>query len=331
MRTTIKSISLKLALSTATVSRVLSERDGAAIAENTRRRVLEMANEMGYRPNRAARALATGKTHLVALALNHARSSYYVKVMHQTLDWLRAEGYDLMVSHMGEEGDGIDALGLSAWPFDGILAVDNSIDIDNHLRGSLLQQTPFVNMGAFLSPYADGVGVDMAHGATEAVRHLLAIGCRHIGYLAAAGEMEAGHSRYDAFISGVRQAGAEPETIVISQETRAAAREAVLAFFHSNGCLDGLFCFNDDLALGAYRALCDLRLRIPEDVALVGCDGIEEAEYLETPLTTIVLPVEQMCAHGWQLLKRRMEYRSAPLQQIYLKPQLEIRASSARR
>ena len=66
---------------------------------------------------------------------------------------------------------------------------------------------------------------------------------------------------------------------------------------------DALFCTNDDGAIGCYRGLRDLGLRVPEDVALVGCDGIEDTEYLETPLTTIVQPVEELSRLGWEFEK----------------------------
>jgi LacI family transcriptional regulator len=77
--------------------------------------------------------------------------------------------------------------------------------------------------------------------------------------------------------------------------------------------------------------LCDLKLKVPEQVALVGCDGIPDTEYLECPLTTLVQPVVAMCASAWQFFQQRQEQPSSKRQAVILKPKLEIRDSSRRK
>jgi LacI family transcriptional regulator len=331
MRVTIQDIALRLQLSPATVSRVLNRRADSFISEATRKRVLKAAAEMGYRPNRAARALATGTTHLVLLATSRARSPYYTKVMYQLQDELRRDGYDLIMGQMGrDDEEGLNAPGLSEWPSDGIIAVDVLAHLRPYLQNSLLLNTPFLRLGNTGEKTTDYVALDLYSGAVEAVQHLAAIGCRRIGYLTGQGGGHAGDARYDAYTASMRELGREPECILCPCETKSAARAALHEYAQKHGCPDGIFCFNDDLALAGYRALCDLRRRVPEDVALVGCDGIEDIEYLETPLTTLALPVEQMCALAWEYLKRRMADPAAPLQQTIMKPHLEIRASSRR-
>jgi DNA-binding LacI/PurR family transcriptional regulator len=92
--------------------------------------------------------------------------------------------------------------------------------------------------------------------------------------------------------------------------------------------VDALFCHNDDVAFGAYRALCDLGVGVGGEIALVGCDGIEEADYLACPLTTIAQPITEMCALAWEFLHRRMQDPGCPLQQRILRPELLVRAST---
>jgi len=111
---------------------------------------------------------------------------------------------------------------------------------------------------------------------------------------------------------------------------RAEVRRTIGSYIERFGCPNGIFCYNDDMALGAYRGLCDLGLRVPEQVALVGCDGIEDTQYLETPLSTIVQPVEEMCALAWQFLQKRMQEPDYICQQGIITAKLEIRASSDR-
>jgi LacI family transcriptional regulator len=104
-------------------------------------------------------------------------------------------------------------------------------------------------------------------------------------------------------------------------------RHAVTEYVREHGPPDGIFCHNDDFAIGAYRALRDMGLRIPDDVALVGCDNLEETAYLDVPLSTIAVPTEELCRTGWEFLYRRMHDPSAPLQCAILQPQLVVRAS----
>jgi len=331
VRITIQAIATHLQLSPATVSRVLNRREDAFISQTTRQRVLRAAAEMGYRPNRAARALVTGRTDLITLALNRVRSSYYTEVIYQLQEQLRRDGYETLVGQMaGERDTGLDALGLSEWPTDGIIIVDPLSDLRPLARGSLLQQTPFVCIGTVPIEVADYVVVDLDSGAREAVEHLISLGCRRIGYFAGKGVCHPGDARYDAYSRTIQEAGLQPEIIAVAPATRSHARAALCDYVRDRGCPDGLFCFHDDLALAAYRALCDLGLRVPEEVALVGCDGIQETQYLEKPLTTIVQPLESMCALAWQYLQRRMQDPAAPLQQTILTPCLEIRPSSRR-
>jgi LacI family transcriptional regulator len=131
----------------------------------------------------------------------------------------------------------------------------------------------------------------------------------------------------------MRQAKLKPEFIYypLSEQQRTSARELIQQYIGKHGCPEAIFCHSDDAALGIYRGLCDLKLRVPEDVALVGCDGIQDTEYLECPLTTLVQPVAAMCATAWRFLLQRMEQPTTKLQRANLKPKLVIRESSRRK
>ena len=102
----------------------------------------------------------------------------------------------------------------------------------------------------------------------------------------------------------------------------------MLEYIREHGCPEAIFCRNDHMALGAYRALRDHGKRVPEDVAIVGCDGIPEAKYLDAPLTTIEQPLAEMCALGWKFLKQRIENPELPQQAAVLMSDLVVRKSS---
>ena len=131
----------------------------------------------------------------------------------------------------------------------------------------------------------------------------------------------------------MRQAGLKPEFLYYqaSDQQRSIVRQLVQDYIRKEGCPEAFFCHSDDVALGIYRGLCDMKLRIPGEVALVGCDGIQDTEYLECPLSTLVQPVAAMCATAWQFLQQRLANPAIKRQWEILKPSLQIRESSSRK
>jgi LacI family transcriptional regulator len=131
----------------------------------------------------------------------------------------------------------------------------------------------------------------------------------------------------------MRQAGLKPKFLYypLSEQQRPLVRQSIQDYVREEGCPEAIFCHSDDVALGIYRGLCDLKLRVPGDVALVGCDGIQDTEYLECPITTLVQPVAEMCATAWRFMLRRLESPLVKRQSLVLKPELIVRESSRRR
>jgi len=324
MPVTIRDVAKRLGISHTTVSRVLNGKRGTFISRATRERVLEVAREMGYQPNPIARALASGRTQMVALWINETHTPFYAKVLHCIQQQAWQHHYEMIISaYSGERGLLLGISGLSGWPTDGILAVDLLRPIDVPLPA---MPVPVVTIGVFYVESVDYVGIDLTSATIEAVQHLLAPGCRRVAYMG----IDEVDSRYEAYTATVEQAGRKPEYIVVPDGRRSSARQALVEYVKARGHPDAIFCHNDDAAIGAYRALRDLDLKIPDDVALVGCDGIEDTEYLDIPISTIVQPVERMCELRWQYLECRMSAPSMPLQQTILKAQLVIRESSRR-
>lgn len=333
MKSSLREVALRAGVSDATVSRVLNSVD-ARIAPETRQRVQRAADEMGYQPNRTARALATGRTQTLALWASNLRSPHSARMIYQTREETIQHEYDLMICGYLFRADGaLDTSRLLSWPVDGILTVDLPRGDIPGLEGHLLGGKPFVNMGGYVVEDADHVRVDFTHQARKAVRHLHDVGCRRIAYLLPDWFdwfRQCGDERLQAYESVMAEIGQPPEFLVSPDETRGAVGPILKEHVRRHGCPDGLFCFNDDMAIGAYRALRDLGRRIPEDVALVGCDGIDDTAYLDPPLTTIIQPIEEMCATAWSFLARRIREPHIPTQQVTLQPRLEVRGSSRR-
>jgi len=130
--------------------------------------------------------------------------------------------------------------------------------------------------------------------------------------------------------TAMQELGREPEYILTYEEKREAVAPALTAHIRAHGAPDGLFCYNDDMAIGTYPVFQELGIRIPEDVAIIGCDGLRDTSYLQPTLSTIVQPLQQVCATAWSFLKNRIDVPSTPLQQVVIPARLEIRNSSRR-
>ena len=326
MSVTQKQIADKLGVSRPLV--VLALSDHPSVAEKSRARIKAMALKMGYQPNHAARTLARGRAETVALWIAGKYTPHYARVVRSTEIQLKQNRYELIVSDLAGRGAGEGSLISSRWPVDGILVMDAPWHVNAYLRTHPGRRLPCVSMGAYCSDETDSIAIDLFSGAVAAVEHLVNRGGRRIVHLTPTLENNPGEARRYAYTKVLKKAGLTPEFIVVTDQSRATAREAVREHIRAHGCPDAIFCHNDDMAIGAYRGVYDMGLRVPEDVALMGCDGIEDTEYLPCPISTIVQPIEEMCALGGGFLRNRMEKPRTALQRAMLKPTLAIRDSS---
>ena len=220
------------------------------------------------------------------------------------------------------------------WPVDGVLAVDPpEPDILARLLGDSAagSKTPRVYLGSGrdVAWNGDFVRVDLGAGAAVAVAHLAGAGCRRIAYSVPHGLHQPGNEVYDAYCAAMSCAGLVPETIIHDRWDMASARRDVRDYVVKRGAPGGVYCHNDELAIAAFRALRDLGLRVPEDVLLIGCEGNEFMAYFDPPLSTISMPVAEMCRTAWSLLERRLQTPDAPPEQVTLPHRFWKRESSA--
>ncbi len=336
-RPTRKDVAALANVSGTTVSRVLGGRADESISPRARDRVLKAARELGYAPNPAAKALRSGRTGLIAFWMCLEYSLYRSRVLAEMRSLLAPTDYALAVTDVDEDyawHRSIDrALRV---PAEGIVALDATTAAYAFLEESdrLAPNVPFVSMGASWSDRRSYVGVDLRWGAEAAVRHLLETGRRRIAYLVPQGTwfVDAG-DRFEGYRDAVEAAGYAPQTIAVPDvpQTRVAAIAEALAELKTKGSLpDALLCFYDDMAVDAAPALQSLGLEPGEDVALVGFNGQEGLDRLPVPLSTVRQPIERMCALAYEFLSAQIEDPTAPPKQVLLRPELIVRASSAR-
>lgn len=299
------------------------------VSQKSRERILAAAQEMGYRPNPHARALRRQRSGIIALIIPNQISTHYSHVARELNRLVRRERQELIITEM----DAAEARQtLSHVPVDGVIAVDIPSQAVTHRQLLAARAIPLVSMGAACSGETDSVLVDLEAGTRQVMAHLLRAGYRRIAHATFVHEQPPAAGRWQGYQQAMVEAGLTPEFIYypLTKQLRPVTRQFVQDYIQQHGRPEAIFCHSDDAALGVYRGLCDLKLRVPQDVALVGCDGIEDTEYLECPLTTLVQPVEEMCAAAWKFLGDRLAQPDLPKQSLVLQPRLEIRQSSTR-
>ena len=297
------------------------------VAEKSRRRIQAAAREMGYQPNPHARALRRHRTGIIALWIPDQISTHYNHVAREFNLLVKTAGCELVISEVGTAESG---QALSHVPVDAVIAVDAPAQVEAHRRRAAGDSVPFISIGAYCAEKTDFVRVNLLAATRKLMAHLLDSGFRRIAHATFLEEDQPQASRRMGYLEAMRRARLRPEFIYypLSPQQRPVTRQLIQDYIRQHGCPEAIFCHSDDAALGIYRGLCDLKLRVPDDVALAGCDGIQDTEYLECPLTTLVQPVTAMCAAAWEFLARRLERPALKPQRRVLPAQLAIRPST---
>src|SRR4051812_21985198 len=333
MAVSLKDVALAAGVSIKTVSNVVN--DYPFVSSSTRTRVQAAIVELGYRPNLSARRLRSGRSGLIALSLPEIAASYFAELADEVVIAAEARGLTVLIDKTGGQRghEQQTAAGIRANVVDGTIASPLAMTAEDV---ALLGRTrPLVLLGERLSRVAvDHVAIDSVAAARAATAHLIERGCRTIAVL---GTSEApnnttGALRLQGYHEALAAAGMPPDPALhgdVSWFHRPDGHAAMQAVLARRPALDGVFCFNDLLAIGALRALREAGRRIPEDVAVVGFDDVEDCLYTAPPLSSISPDKAAIAATAIDLLVRRMD-NTAPLepQEIFPPYRLVVRASS---
>ncbi len=334
MAASIYDIARRLNLSAMTVSRALNQGDKSYVSPETRRRVMQAARELGYTPNRNARALVTKKTNAVSVWIDHLHSSVYAQIAEACRSQIQSAGYDVNICEMGWHFQEPGKYHRAEWAVDGVIAVDPPVEVELNEYLNLLPGAPLprVNIGSghgVVWP-GDYVRVDLQSGTRAAVKHLISAGCRRIAYAAPSWINRPGLGNFSDFTETVTQAGLVPEYIGYSDWSLPGIRVTTRDYITAHGAPDGIYCHYDEISIASFRAIRDLGLHVPKDVMIIGCEGNEFTAYFDPPLSTIAIPIAEMCTRAWQLLHRRMGDAQVPAEQTLLSYEFFNRESSMR-
>jgi LacI family repressor for deo operon, udp, cdd, tsx, nupC, and nupG len=300
---TIQDVAREANVSTATVSRVLSQ--PGLVVEATRARVLDAVARLGFAPNRTARALRQRRTSRILLTVPVISNPLFGDMIQGAERAAREAGFAVILGetlHSREQEDAYSTM-LASREVDGLIftspvAPASLTEAIRRAEG----KAPVVNAFEYSPDFGvSSVHIDDAGAAAAAIGHLVALGHRRIGVIAGVARVLTSRDR----LRGAADAMARHR---LSDELRirhgdysiesglAAARELI-----AEGAT-ALFCFSDEMAIGALAGVRAAGLTCPRDISIVGFDGIRFGRYLDPPLTTIVQPAEAIGSRAAQIL-----------------------------
>jgi LacI family transcriptional regulator len=292
MAVRLKDIARDLGVSVVTVSKVL--RGNSDISDATRRRVLKRMKELNYQPNMMARGLASGQTYTVGLVVPDLVHPFFAEFAKSLSGVLRTSKRALILASSEEDPDverqeirtllsrGVDVLMIASCQ----ASLRNFYELGDVRTPYLLFDRNFPHLAAHF------VGSDDVHVGEMATKHLIEIGRKRIAHIG-------GKNTSPSFdrLRGYRNALAESrlpalENYVIVRERMEESGDmvgfqAMQELLKLDPRPDAVFCYNDLTAIGAIEATFEAGLRVPEDIAVIGCGNLRYANYLRVPLSSI--------------------------------------------
>jgi LacI family transcriptional regulator len=335
-RATSADVAQRAGVSRTTVSFVLNDRPNANIADETRRRVLAAAAELGYHVHGAARALAGGASFTIGLVLRQLPEQVAADALLADTLWgvgqeVHKGGYRVLVEPLSPDGGRYSDL-VRSQRVDGLIVSGPRSD-DEELAALVEEEYPIILQGSLPGLAAPSVDVDNRAGARDAVDHLVGLGHRQIACITNAPRAyTAAQERLDGFRDALAAARLKPdEELIVEGAFDATSGVAAARVLIARGRpFTALFVASDVVAFGALRALREAGLRVPQDVSVVGFDDIPLAQHFDPPLTTVHLPARALGEAAGRAILDRLAGRPT-LDRSLLATDMVVRESTARR
>ncbi len=332
---TIKDIARDLNVSVSTVSRAL--RGMPDVNPQTMKEILRHAEKIDYQPNMAALSLVKKQTHTIGVIVPNL--DYFCANAIRGIDEAALEaGYTVMICQSNESygREVVNTQRLMSSSVDGlIVSLSNESNNIDHFKRFMKKEIPIVFFDRVHPDlYAPNVVLDNTHGGEEAVQHLIEQGCRRIVLLRSHSTVSVMTLRENGYRAAHKKAGlpVDESLIIHCDFNQESAYQATLQLFGKRIPFDGIFTVSDRLALGAYSAVKEKGLRIPEDVAIVGFNDEPIMNLLTPKLSSVAQPAFEMGRRAARVFIEHIHAEGKPdIETIVLKPQLMIRESSLKK
>lgn len=325
----IKDVARAAGVSVSTVSHVINAT--RFVAPETKKNVQRAIRDLGYQPSSLARALKVNRTHTIGMLVTSSTNPFFAEVVRGVEEGCFRGGFSLILCNSGNQrGRQLAYLDtLMQKRIDALVVMTANRDPDFQQALERLEALPKVILDSEPFPNACAIGDDSVLGGRLAAGFLVDRGYAAIGCLTGPETHPRSRDRFRGFEEAMRDAGhpIRPEWIVGDDLSALGGYQAMTRMLDSGSRPRALFAFNDLMAMGAYRAIVERGLAIPDDISVVGYDDLEIAAFLVPALTTVRQPSFDLGLEAAEILIRFLENGADMPPLIQLIPELVIRDS----
>ncbi|MFV8817568.1 LacI family DNA-binding transcriptional regulator [Haliea sp. E17] len=330
----IKEVAEIAGVSVATVSRTLSRPE--KVAESTREKVMAAVERCGYVTNVMASNFRRRKSQTIVVLVPDIANLFYSSIVQEIEFVARKHGYQILLGETQQDPEIESAYSalVSQRMADGIISLGMNIPfrVDPRRKSADQKWPPLVMVGEYTGKIPlPKVGIDNVQAAADATRHLIDLGHSHIAFLGGPKDFSLCKERLKGFRREMRRAGlsAPSSHIQYGEFKLASGYSEAKSVLQCSPRPTALFCANDEIAMGAMKALREAGLRVPRDISIIGFDDLDIAGYCATPLTTILQPRRKMGGSAMELMLGLLGGDTSVNTSITLPHQLIIRESTA--
>ena len=326
---TLRDVAQHAGVSPKTVSNVIN--DWPYITDETREKVQASIKELGYRPSFLASSLRTGRTNTIGIMIADITNPFFGQLIRGIEDVLSSAGYGIFLANTNEDLEKeINYLErMVRWGADGLLMFGSRAS--SEMLAELIDESiPIVSENSQAERGNMTImKVDNIQGAHLAVQHLAQSGCRRIAHLGGPALREATDSRMVGYQQALESVGYpfDPKLVWRCSPSIRGGYQAAIQFFKEERP-DGVFCYNDLIAIGTLVACRQLGLRVPQDVAIVGFDDIAMAALVDPGLSTIRVRQVEMGRFAGRLLLDRLSSGNSTVDYVTVPVELVVRRST---
>lgn len=327
----ISKVAARARLSTATVSRAINQSD--LVRPQTAEKVRRAIRELGYYPNTQARALVSGKTRMFGLIISDIVNPFFPELVKSFEFAAIRHGYEVIVANTDYSSDRMSVCvrRMIERRVDGVAIMTS--EIDRHLLDDLAQRSlpiVFLDMGK-VRPLISDISVNYVQGISEAVRHIVSLGHKRVGFISGPLTLKSARIRRSAFLKCMAACGIRDHSrsTIEGNHKIDGGETAMMQLLSLAHPPTAVLTSNDLTAIGALRAISRAGLRVPEDISVVGFDDIELSQFTQPPLTTIRLSRDELGRKAFDALYDTVDGPRRKGRRIKISTSLVLRESTA--
>lgn len=329
-RITMHDVARAAGVSMMTVSRVVNDKDD--VSPTTRERVLDIVEQLNYRPSSLARGLASHRTGTLGFVVPDISNPFFASIVRSAEEAAYAQNYSVFLGNTNEDPQREQAVlhSMEDNQVDGLILCSSRLGDDELF--AILERFP-ASVLVFRQrkqAYIGAITLNDVSGATRAIEHLLSSGHRHIGLISGPPISMSSLNRQEGYQIALTDAGipVNEEWICHCHPNVEAGQETAVDLLKNNPELSALFCHNDLIALGALQACNELGLRVPDEVAVIGYDDIRLASLVSPALTTLHIPRIEIGTQAMQMLLNQVADEASEPEEVWITPELVVRESA---